>query len=294
MTSLRTHLDKIRSDAGECMLLSKLAPDGKGEMFAKTAEHLNALAFELEKTIAKSNAHTGTRGDGASERPAGDPEEPVAGNIVTAHHQKAAQPRRMLTWLFVIMLGGIVGFFWSAEPAKRYWSLYALQSKQETSPALQHQSAEAIAALLSAEHAERKILMEQVSALTARVDNLTTITDKLKAAHAEIAGQSNKPTITSEEELPVSKEKSSAAEEKLAIGESLTSTSESLSAAKQSGGALPEPVDRVGSVPLPPRRAELDPRKSIVGPLGCTQFRSFDPISGTYTTLDGRRRQCRQ
>jgi BA14K-like protein len=70
------------------------------------------------------------------------------------------------------------------------------------------------------------------------------------------------------------------------------------SSAKQSDGVLPatgnpviEPADRVGTVPVP-TRAELEPRKSANGPLGCTHFRSFDPVSGTYMTFSGRRRQC--
>ena len=55
MMDLQVHLNKIRSDAAECRLLSSLATDGKGEVFAKTAEHLNALASDLEKTIATNS-----------------------------------------------------------------------------------------------------------------------------------------------------------------------------------------------------------------------------------------------
>jgi hypothetical protein len=56
MKDIQTHLDKIRSDAAECHLLSNLVTDGKRAVFAKTAEHLNALALEVEKTIAPRGA----------------------------------------------------------------------------------------------------------------------------------------------------------------------------------------------------------------------------------------------
>ena len=300
MKDIQTHLDKIRSDAAECLLLSNLFTDGKGEVFARTAEHLNALALEVGKTIATNGADTAR---------AGDREEAVATDIAAAHHRQAARPRRMLPWLLVIVLGVIVGaFFWANNPAKEYWSLSILQSKHETSPAPQDETKQAIATLLSGEQAERKILVEQLGVLAARVDNLVTALnnletalDNLKTARAEIAGPSNKESIGAEEKPPTAVTKPSAPEEKpVPREESRTSTLESPAAAKQSDRVRPatnrpliEPVDRVGAIPVPPRRAELDPHKPTIGPSGCAQFRSFDPVSGTYVTLDGRRRQCR-
>jgi len=301
MNDIQTHLDKIRSDAAECVLLSNLVADGKGEVFARTAKHLSALALEIEKTIATNSADKGTRGESVNMARAGDSEEAVATDIAAAHHQQAARPRRMLAWLSVIVLGVIAGaFFWTNNPAKEYLS--TLQSKHETSPAPEDQTKQAIATLLSGEQAERKILTEQLSALAARVDNLATALDNLKTARAEIAGPSNKVSVGAEEKPPIAETKPSAPEEKpVRREENPTSALESPAAAKQSKGVPPatdspliEPVDRVGAIPVPPRRAELDPRKSTIGPTGCTQFRSFDPVSGTYTTLDGRRRQCRQ
>jgi hypothetical protein len=300
MKDIQTHLDKIRSDAAECLLLSNLVTDGKGEVFARTAEHLNALALEVGKTIATNGADTAR---------AGDREEAVATDIAAAHRQQAARPRRMLPWLLVIVLGVIVGaFFWANNPAKEYWSLSILQSKHETSPAPQDDTRQAIATLLSGEQAERKIWVEQLGVLAARVDNLVTALnnletalDNLKTARAEIAGPSNKGSIGAEEKPPTAVTKPSAPEEKpVPREESRTSTLESPAAAKQSDRVRPatnrppiEPVDRVGAIPVPPRRAELDPHKPTIGPSGCAQFRSFDPVSGTYVTLDGRRRQCR-
>jgi BA14K-like protein len=300
MKDIQTHLDKIRSDAAECALLSNLVADGKREVFARTAEHLNALALEVEKTIATNSADKSTRGEGEHMARAGDREEAVATDIAAAHHQQ--RPRRMLLWLLVVVLGGIVGaFFWANNPAKEYWSSSALQSKHQTSPASQDETKQAIATLLSDERAERKILMEQLSALAARVDNLVTALDNLKTARAEIAGPSDKESVGAEETPPTAETKPSAQEEKpVRREENRTSTLQSPAVAKQSEGVPPttdsppiEPVDRVGAIPVSPRRAELNPRKPTIGPSGCAQFRSFDPVSGTYVTFDGRRRQCR-
>lgn len=303
MKDIQTHLDKIRSDAAECVLLRNLVPDGKGEVFARTAEHLNALALEVEKTIAANSADKGTRDESVHMARAGDREAAVATDIAAAHHQQAARPRRMLPWLLVV-LGGIGGaFFWANSPVKKYWSLSILQSKHEMSPAPQDETKQAIATLLSGlsgEQAERKMLMEQLSALAARVDNLVTALDDLKTARAE-AEPSNKESAGAEEK-PSNAEKPSAPEEKPIRGEqNRTSTLENPAAAKQSDAVPPatdspfiEPVDGVGSIPVPQGQAELEARKLTIGPAGCKQFRSFNPVSGTYTTFDGRRRQCRQ
>ena len=49
-------LNKIRSDAAECQLLSSLATGEKRRIFAKIAEDLKSLAFELERTMADESA----------------------------------------------------------------------------------------------------------------------------------------------------------------------------------------------------------------------------------------------
>jgi hypothetical protein len=300
MKDIQTHLDKIRSDAAECLLLSSLVTDGKGEVFAKTAQHLNALASELEKTIATNSADKGARGDREYMSRAGDREEAVATDMTVVH--QAARPRRTLAWLLAVGLAGVVGtFFWANNPAKEYWSFPSLRSKQETSPTAQDEMKQAIAALLSREQGERKILMEQLSGLAARVDNLARAVDNLRTTHAEIAGPSNKGSVGAEEKPPVVETAPSAPEEKpVRKDENRASTLESPTGPRQSDGVPSatdslhiEAVDRVGAIPVSPRRGELDPRKPTIGPAGCTQFRSFDPVSGTYTTLEGRRRQCR-
>jgi len=156
MTAIQAHLDKIRSDAAECILLSSLATDGKREVFAKTAEHLNALATEIEKSIVTDTTDKGLRGGSVHAARPSDHEEAVpAANIAAADQQPAARPRRILPWFLVVVLWGIVAaFFWTNNPVKEYWSLSStFQSKRETSPAPQDETKQAIATLLSGERA---------------------------------------------------------------------------------------------------------------------------------------------
>jgi len=52
MQDLMAHLEKLRIDAEDCALISKLATDmQKRELFARLAEHLGLLALEIERTI---------------------------------------------------------------------------------------------------------------------------------------------------------------------------------------------------------------------------------------------------
>jgi hypothetical protein len=52
---MQAHLEKLRSDAAECALISNLATNPeKRELFARLAEHLTVLASEVERAIAKS------------------------------------------------------------------------------------------------------------------------------------------------------------------------------------------------------------------------------------------------
>ena len=88
MKDIQAHLEKIRSDAAECALLGNLVTDGKREVFARVAEHLNALALAVEKTIATA---------GADMAPAAIREEAVAtNNAAPHHHQQAVRARRVL------------------------------------------------------------------------------------------------------------------------------------------------------------------------------------------------------
>jgi len=60
MEDMMAHLEKLRINAEDCALISKLAIDlQKRELFARLAEHLNALASEVERAMAAKMA----RGD---------------------------------------------------------------------------------------------------------------------------------------------------------------------------------------------------------------------------------------
>lgn len=53
MQDMETHLEKLRTDAAECALIRDLATDPiKRELFTRLAEHLAALAKEIEVAIA--------------------------------------------------------------------------------------------------------------------------------------------------------------------------------------------------------------------------------------------------
>jgi hypothetical protein len=53
MQDMRAQLEKLRSDAAECALIRDLATDPeKRELFTRLAEHLSALAKQVELAIA--------------------------------------------------------------------------------------------------------------------------------------------------------------------------------------------------------------------------------------------------
>jgi hypothetical protein len=197
--------------------------------------------------------------------------------------------------LAVVVLGAAVGaFFWIDGPVKENWFLSALKSKIETLPAAQDDTKQIIITLLAGQQRDRQMLMQDLSELAARVDHIERALDKLKTANAETASSSNKDSAGAEARSPTAEPKPPLSEERpVRRGDSRASAPDNQAAAKQPDGgpsvtgSLPvEP----GAMQNPSSRAELDARKP---PLGCTQFRSYDPVSGTYTTLEGRRRPCR-
>jgi hypothetical protein len=53
MQDTKAHLEKLRTDAAECALIRDLATDPeKRALFTRLAEHLAALAGEVEAAIA--------------------------------------------------------------------------------------------------------------------------------------------------------------------------------------------------------------------------------------------------
>jgi hypothetical protein len=57
MKDMKAHLEKLRLEAEECELISKLATDAtKKSLFAKLAVHHRTLADEVERTIKQSSS----------------------------------------------------------------------------------------------------------------------------------------------------------------------------------------------------------------------------------------------
>jgi len=53
MKDMKAHLEKLRSDAAECALIRDLATDPqKRALFTRLADHLTALAGEVEAAIS--------------------------------------------------------------------------------------------------------------------------------------------------------------------------------------------------------------------------------------------------
>jgi uncharacterized coiled-coil protein SlyX len=311
MTDLQKLLQKIRTDAAECHLLSNLATDGKQEVFVRVAGHLNALALEVEKTItngaegltdATTAAHIEpghqNRADhvayAAGRDQAATTDREQAG---AANHVQTARSRRMLPWLLVIALAAIAGALIWVEHREDASVIAAVQSKPELAPATQDDTIQAMAAALSEQQRERKLLAEQVSALAARVDDLEKARAEAAVPLTKQPASEEKPAAleakpSTPEEKPVrTEEKSNSSPEKPAAENADSSARQSDGVLPGTGNPVIEPADRVGTVPVR-TRAELEPRKSANGPPGCAHFRSFDPVSGTYMTFSGRRRQC--
>jgi hypothetical protein len=283
MTEMQAHLDKIRSDAAECLLLSSLVPSDKREMFVKIAQHLNNLAFEVERTMAKNGAKTA---------PIARQPDPSVTDLATFRHQKGSRSRRIFAWMLLLVVSaGIVAgaIFWESQHDANFSALFTVPSKHEPPPAPQGPVKPMIAAPVSGEQGER--IVEQLGALAARVDDLARSLDNFKKASGEIVDWSNKEPVAAGEKHTAAGSKSSAPEHKRGANAAPSPEEAKPPAVVPPTSANPpnELADQVGTIP---GEAELD-RRATIGPAGCTHFRSFDAVSGTYTTLDGRRRPCR-
>lgn len=61
MRDYQTQLEKLRTDAAECKLISELATDkAKRELFDRLASHLTVLADQVETAILERKAGDGT------------------------------------------------------------------------------------------------------------------------------------------------------------------------------------------------------------------------------------------
>jgi|KBSSwiStaDraftv2_1062776.scaffolds.fasta_scaffold576060_2 hypothetical protein len=312
MNDMQVHLRKIRSDAAECQMLSNLATEGKRELFARIAEHLNALASEVEQTMAVSGTVNGVDAPSAANRQqavAADREAAAVDlkQAVAADHLPARPWWVRPTLLAVVLVTVAGGVALAIHHAKRdSHPASSLQSNAEPSRAPQDDMKQAIEALLSSSEGERKIVRDEMGALTARLASLERTLNNIERSRAEIKAPQNRQAVGGEEKAAPAESKSPAPEEKPArieeggdSGPAKPTPAEADSdpipshgAASAGGTSIVEPVDRVGAI-SETRRAEADSPKAVVGPPGCTRFRSFDPVSGTYLTFEGRRRQCR-
>jgi hypothetical protein len=60
MKDMQTQAEKLRDDAEDCALISKLAINpSKRELFERLAKHLETLALEVERAIAEKSAKSG-------------------------------------------------------------------------------------------------------------------------------------------------------------------------------------------------------------------------------------------
>jgi BA14K-like protein len=121
--------------------------------------------------------------------------------------------------------------------------------------------------------------------------------EKPTAAAEKSPAAEEKPAAAAEKS-PAAEEKPAAVEEKPPAAEEKPAAVEEKPPTKQSEAAVPEnnkPADNpVRAAPFPlQKRAEQEPRERPLGPTGCTRFRTYNPVSGTYRSYDGRRRSCR-
>jgi len=139
--------------------------------------------------------------------------------------------------------------------------------------------------------ADWKVVTEQLAALTVRLDSVTTKLEILNKSLGETAAELHQPDPKLSATLP-SKADPVQRDKHNDTGENEAGSRQASGEATASQNSTA--ADQVGTISPPRKAAEGEPRTRIVGPPGCAQFRSFDPDSGMYTTLDGRRRRCRQ
>jgi hypothetical protein len=147
----------------------------------------------------------------------------------------------------------------------------------------------------TADRAEKDVQREQLvdaalETLVRAIDNRTEIARPWNNQSVDSKLKDTEVSVPEEEPVRTEKTRASMLEKPAAVQEH-TDAKQLDGLPPGNGNPIVEPLDRVGTVSIP-KRAEVDPGKPT-GPPGCTQFRSFDPVSGTYTTFDGRRRQCR-
>jgi BA14K-like protein len=288
MKDMQTHAKKLRSDAAECLILSNLVTEERRALFARIAEHLNSLALEIETEPGTKASHD------ASAAPPDRQVDLAPHDAVPIDKQGRSWLRLTLSLpvaLIVIVAAGTVFFSSMNRAGTHSLSFASLLPGTEPPP---QDAAHQIEAFLSEEREGRKAFGDQLTALIIRIDGLAKKIDDLKSWNTGSLAPSSKGAI-GQEDRPSGIEAEPPSAEERNSQKATTSTPSAPfvtpEAATNSVATTSQSSDEVGTVSL--NRAELDPRKPNIGPAGCTRFRSFDSVSGTYTTFDGRRRPCR-
>lgn len=284
MKDMQAHAKKIRSDAAECLVLSSLVSEERRPLFGRIAEHLNSLALEIETETL----------NGVPDEPSPEPGPHAEQPAVPIDQKRAGRSWRLLPRsLPVVLIVSAVAAVWAVNRTH-----FTFSNQLPKAAAESQASAHDFATLLSEEREERRIFSDQLSAVITRLDSLAKDVDDLKALRAGIPALSTRGGVGQEDPSLGKEATPPAAEETVTRAESSSASSATPAAAltkdpAPSSNSPPpgETSDQVGAISA--TRTEPDPRKLTTGPAGCTHFRSFDPVSGTYTTFDGRRRQCR-
>ena len=285
MRDMQAHARKIRSDAAECLVLSNLVSEERRPLFARIAEHLNSLALEIE-----------TEGvTGVADKPSALPDQQV--NFVDrpaalSDPQRAPRSWRLLPGALLVVLVIIgAGVLWAMNRTE----LSIAKLLQTTGSELQAPVHE-LTTVLSEEKADRKAFREQLDGLMTRLDSLTKEIDHLKSSRAGAPTPPTSASLSSEDQTPGAEAKPPAQQDTATAAGSTspptTPATGTTASAPANSSTASESSDQVGAISAP--RTEPESNARTIGPAGCTRFRSFDPVSGTYTTFDGRRRQCRQ
>lgn len=299
MKDMQAHLTKIRSDAAECVLLGNLAIGERRILFSRMAEHLTGLALEIEKTTA----------GGPSIAPVAPYLEAAVADLATDHRSKAvpltdvggaqklAKPsRRLLSSLLIVVVGLSAGtLIWANKPVGEHSARF-IAKYPEALGTNHDRSNPTIPTRLTGELEKWRAELEQLATLGTRVEDLerSLINIKIKRAaagnEARLIGAAEKPVNAAngisvqENVLPV-KDKYIASMDGLNIAKPSDTS-------QQANGSLPVTPTTAAAVNAT-KGAKVDRTTANIGPAGCTHFRSFDIVSGTYITFDGRRRRCR-
>jgi hypothetical protein len=284
MKDMQAQLAKIRADAAECLLLGTIGSGEKKKMFVGMAEHLNGLALEIEKSMMHSaNQRQAAPQSGTimPELATADQHGAIAPHSIDVERARPSRLRRAFLPVTAIMSILVIGsLFWSdVRVAGDLSSLLGWRTRQ-ASP-----KPPPVVAV-----AEPKPSNDRLAALDQRVANIESALERLRLEHRETMGASGQRLPTEQAFLSV-EGKPSTLDDKPTPNETASISPRDSAAAKPMDSASAASANALARIDHAGPMA-LTGAKPATGPAGCTRFRSFDPVSGTYTTLDGRHRPC--